>query len=214
MQEEKDLDYYELPNDGIHRTFNSALINNTTINIDSTTNNNDNEIIQKFLNTIQNDTKETKEENQSLNKKSLKEMTSNLSLLPNSDAPTERNLFQNKLYFDPNPASCYFSCSPTTNGFIVNLNRINPKMSNDFSYLSRNKIVNRRVVLRRNADMCQILSNNPMHIQMMTHSQPNLLTLNKNSHSDLETDQHSAHSSLDVDQRKKSSKSARNNDIK
>jgi hypothetical protein len=50
MQEEKDLDYYELPNDGIHRTFNSALINNTTINIDSTTNNNDNEIIQKFLN--------------------------------------------------------------------------------------------------------------------------------------------------------------------
>lgn len=48
---------------------------------------------------------------------------------------------------DMKSAPSYFSGQPTTNGFLAM--KVNPTVMSDFSYLNRNKLVNRRLTLRK-----------------------------------------------------------------
>lgn len=49
--------------------------------------------------------------------------------------------------YDLNSVGSYFQGEPLTNGFL--LNKINPVFDPDFMYLNRNKLVNRRLALRK-----------------------------------------------------------------
>lgn len=49
--------------------------------------------------------------------------------------------------YDLNSVGSYFAGEPLTNGFV--LTKVNPVFDVDFSYLNRNKLVNRRLTLRK-----------------------------------------------------------------
>lgn len=89
--------------------------------------------------------------------------------------------------YDLNSVSSYVQGEPLTNGFL--LTKINPVLDPDFMYLNRNKLVNRRLVLRKNCSSISdaVSETREANSSMFTlaSSPANMSRMSEKSHGDI-----------------------------
>jgi hypothetical protein len=97
------------------------------------------------------DTYNNRNQEQILNEINQKKNLDNLNNNDKTFNNKSNSLLKNtQVDFDFNSPSNYFNGQPITNGFCSF--KINPTINNEFAYLNRNKLVNRRLAIKKQND--------------------------------------------------------------